>query len=264
MPDNSRDILIVLIGSFVIFLVLAGVLIFVILYYQRKRNHHAKHLLEVEKMHTETLLISQIEIQEETFKTISQEIHDNIGQVLSLIKLNLNTLSPLDNSNDREKLNNSVILLTTTIKDLRDIAKSINTDFILQIGLANAIRQQLDLLSRAVKYEAVLEEKGIRKGLSKRNELIVYRVVQELLNNIIKHANATNIAIELYYGEESLILVVKDNGIGFDFEELSMADHTKKGIGLHNMQDRIRLINGSLEINSKVGKGTIIRIVLQY
>lgn len=262
MPTEDNEITIMLIGGSIAFLVLVVVLIFIILFYQKKKFTHAQQLLEAEKQHTEALLQSQIEIQEETFKNISQEIHDNIGQVLSLVKLNLNTLSPPAAEADKEKLSASVTLLTKSIKDLRDVAKSINTDYVAQIGLASAIRQQLDLLNKTGVFEASLEEEGKVVSLEKRNELIVFRVVQELLNNAIKHAAATKVFVRLFYTPAGLRLQVQDNGKGFDAPALNLTTNIPGGLGLSNMQNRISLLNGSMKINSTPGQGTTIHIEL--
>jgi two-component system, NarL family, sensor kinase len=262
MPNDSKEVIVMLIGGSILFLVLVSILIFVVLFYQKKKFLHVRQLFQIDKLHTETLFQSQIEIQEETLKNISQEIHDNIGQVLSLIKLNLNSLSEPQNPADKEKLENSIDLLSKSIKDLRDVARSINTDYVLQIGLNNAIRQQLSLLEKTGVFQTKMNEFGEARSLGQRNELIVFRIVQELLNNIVKHANASIIEIKAFYDIDKLKLMVIDNGRGFDIAAVKISDNTTKGLGLSNMLNRINLINGRLDIYSEPGKGTTISIEL--
>jgi two-component system NarL family sensor kinase len=264
MQNEYKEVIIMLVGGSIIFFVLIGILIFIILFYQKKKFHHANQLLEIDTKHTQTLLISQIEIQEQTFRDISQEIHDNVGQILSLTKLNLNAISSPQEKADQEKLSESIILVSKAIKDLRDLAKSINTDYVEQIGISNAIGQQLNLLKKTSKFETILIENGIPKSLDRKKELIIFRIVQELLNNIVKHANATVIKVEVYYDNYNLQLNVSDNGKGFDINVLKKAAEFSNGLGLLNIQDRINLLKGYLEIHDTSNIGTKISIKVPW
>jgi signal transduction histidine kinase len=262
IPDSYKEIVLVVIGGTIILLVLAGILIFVLLFYQKKKFQHARQLMHIEKAHSETLLQSKIEIQEDTFRNISQEIHDNIGQILTLVKLTLSTMTTPEKQSDNDKLNQSKSLLAKSIQDLRDISKSINTDYIRDIGLANAIRQQLQLLQKTGSYTTSFAV----EGESDKNEgsygFILFRIVQELLNNIVKHAKASAVDIRICYYPDKLCIIVKDNGQGFDPEMFQANNASRKGIGLSNMRNRMTLINGSLVINSTPGNGTDVTIEL--
>ena len=253
-----------LVGGIVIFLVLIGILIFVMLYYQKKKFQHSNLLLQADRVHTEMLLQSKIEIQEETFRNISQEIHDNIGQTLSLVKLNLNAIAAPQQQTDRERLAESISLLAESIKNLRDVARSINTEYISQIGLKNAIHQQLNVLEKTGLYTITMEESGICGTLDKKDELILFRVVQELLNNIVKHAEASQIIVRIFYEAESLKLQIEDNGKGFDTAAINFPEGIPNGIGLSNLQNRIKFIQGKLILSSTPGQGTLITVELPW
>ncbi len=196
------------------------------------------------------LLQTQLEIQEQTFQNISLEIHDNIGQALSFIKLNINTIDIDERDAAKEKLTESKTLLTKVIQDLRDLSKTLNTDFINEIGLANAIEQQLNILQKTGVYSTLLSVNGEAEKYQLQRELVVFRIVQELLNNIVKHAEAVSINIAMDYQAEKLLITVTDNGKGFD------ALTETNGLGLRNMLNRMTLINGFITINSKPGEGT--------
>jgi signal transduction histidine kinase len=252
---HYREIIVVLAGGSILFIVLAGILIFIILFYQKKRFYLMQQLMEADKQHSEALLQSRIEIQEETFKNISQEIHDNIGQVLSLVKLNLNALSPQQEA-DKERLSSTIGLVSKSIKDLRDLAKSINTDYVSGIGLSNAIRQQLVILQKSGNYETPFEVHGDAANLTKQDELILFRVVQEVLNNIVKHAEASVISTELFYTHNELVVRIADNGKGFNINEAA------SGLGLSNMRSRILLIKGQFSITSAPGRGATVLITV--
>jgi two-component system, NarL family, sensor kinase len=264
MTESYKEVVVMLVGGIIIFLILAGILIFVLLFYQKKKFQHVSQLLQSDKLHTEMLLQSKIEIQEETFRNISQEIHDNIGQTLSLVKLNLNAISAPENQHDKERLTESISLLAGSIKDLRDVARSINTDYIAQIGLSKAIQQQLNVLQKTGMFTTSLEETGVSGTLEKRDELILFRVVQELLNNIVKHAEATQIRVRIFYETDELRLTVEDNGIGFDTTKVVPSKDIPDGLGLSNLHHRITFIKGQLIIDSIPGRGTMISVEVPW
>lgn len=142
---------------------------------------------------------SKLEIQEQTLKTISQEVHDNIGQVLSLAKLNINTMAEATPEALTEKINDSRLLITKAIQDLRDLSKSLNTDYISEMGLLKAIEYEVDLIQKTVLLNIKLIIKGETYRLDPHTELIVFRIVQEALHNVLKHAQATLVKVGLHY-----------------------------------------------------------------
>lgn len=241
-------------GVFILSTLVIFIIIFLFLYQKRYYNH-LKEKQELRSNFQQELLKTRLEIQEETFRNISQEIHDNIGQALSFVKLNLNTVDPHDASLVIDKLSESRLLLTKTIQDLRDLAKSLNTDFISDIGLPVAIEQQLQILAKTDLYKINFKLNGeVFKNISQR-ELVIYRIVQELLNNIVKHADANVITVEMQYLSEKLIITVEDNGKGFNTDILKVPENNS-GLGLRNMSNRMKLIEGTININSKSGSGT--------
>lgn len=215
---------------------------------------------ELEASFQQELLKSQLEIQESNFRNISQEIHDNIGQALSFIKLNINTIDIAEQEAAREKLTESKNLLTKVIQDLRDLSRTLNPDFIRDIGLLQAIEQQVSFLKKSGLFTIDLVITGEVIKYSLQQELVVYRIVQELLNNIVKHAAATDITIQLNYQPGQLQILVSDNGRGFDIT--AHTGENGNGLGLRNMHNRISMINGIININSSQGNGTTVEILL--
>ncbi len=210
----------------------------------------------------QTLLQSQLEIQEQTLNTISQEIHDNIGQVLSLAKLNLGTMDLQKPELLQQKIDDSKVLVGKAIQDLRDLSRSLNTDYVQQMGLQRAIEYELELLRKAGKHETKLDIQGIVYRLDTQKELILFRIVQEILNNVIKHANASRITVQLNYRPELFILSVEDNGEGFDISRLNESENSNFGIGIKNMNSRAKLIGAEYTINSTKEMGTQVYISL--
>jgi two-component system NarL family sensor kinase len=259
--DSYHEITFVILAGIIVFLVLTGMVVFILLYYQKKKFQDQKRMVEMEKHYTEELLRTKLEIQEETFRNISQEIHDNIGQALSFVKLNLGTVDAYNAEEVKEKLAESKNLLSKTIHDLRDIARSLSPDFLNEIGLCSSIEQQLQLLDKTDQYKTSFTVEGEIYKNDQQQELVVFRIVQELLNNIVKHAEANAINVKINYLPEKLMITVQDNGKGFDTKAMQ-SSKDNNGLGLRNMLNRMTLINGFININSKPGEGTTAEIDL--
>ncbi|HNP21655.1 MAG TPA: ATP-binding protein [Panacibacter sp.] len=244
-----------LVGTFLIIFFLFFFYLFFI-QMQRRRSIHQQEVLALKTRYEKTIMESQLEIQEQTFRNISQEIHDNIGQVLSLAKLNLNTVMAEQFS---DKIQLTEELLGKAINDLRDISKSLNPEKIADIGLVNAIRNELQVISRAAKIrtEFICEEDDL--GLKNETAIIIFRMIQEILNNIIRHARAKYVTVAIEKSAMQTLIEVRDDGSGFDVEKLKS---TETGIGLKSIQQRCSLINAAFTIDSKTGEGTTIRIQL--
>jgi len=238
------------------------ILFFVIFFYllivqlQRRRIIHEKAMLDLKVQFEQTILQSRLEIQEQTFRNISQEIHDNIGQVLSLAKLNLNTI-PHEGASDKISLTEE--LLGKAINDLRDLSKSLHPEKISDIGLVNAARHELFTFQRAskIKTELIADESEI--SIDSNKSVIIFRMIQEALHNTLKHAKATNVTVTMsQYGTQTTI-EINDNGVGFDTTSLNS---NETGIGHKSMEQRCRLINATCSIDSAPGKGTTILLVI--
>jgi signal transduction histidine kinase len=208
------------------------------------------------------ILKAQLEMQEQTFLNISQEIHDNIGQILSLIRLHVSTISPGDEVATERKISVSKELIDKAIEDLRNMSKRLNSEFVSQQGLSESLKFQLNLIGKSGLFTTSLELHGEEKPLDPEKKLIIFRIAQEALNNVIKHAGARNISVVLMYMPDKVILSIKDDGSGFDIPHLPGRETPMSGIGTRNMYYRARLIGGQFSIQSKSGEGTIAQLVL--
>ncbi len=249
----------VLLGSIIVIVLVAFVVLLSYLFTTKKN----KLIQEKQLMKTQfqqELLQTQIEIQEQTLKTISQEIHDNIGQILSLAKLNLNTFEDAESANNQIKINDTKNLVSKAINDLRDLSRSLHGDKIAELGLQESVAGELKILQNTGQYITELKITGEPYKLAPQKEMVLFRIVQEAMNNTIKHAKAKNIFIEMKYQPDSFYLIITDDGIGFNAAGLQS---TQTGIGLKSMQNRAALIGGEFSMNSSAGKGTEIKIRLK-
>jgi two-component system, NarL family, sensor kinase len=258
MPENFRDIQegitnSVRVGA-VIFLILAGLFIFFIgtSVQRRRKMLHKQQLMKTQFQ--QELLQTQLEIQEQTLKTISEEIHDNVGQVLSLAKLNLNTFD----SHPEQKLQDTKQLISKAINDLRNLSRSLHGDRIAELGLQQSIADELQIVENSGAFKTELVVTGSAYKLPPQKEMVLFRIVQEALNNSIKHARAKCITLQLQYRPDAFSLSITDDGNGFDTALLP----GKAGIGLKSMQNRAQLIGGSFNLQTTPGSGTSITIEL--
>ncbi len=219
-----------------------------------RKNQNAKET-QIEKLNN-ALLQAQIEIQEQTLQHISRELHDNLGQVASLIKINLTTLKLNDPEKAVEKIEHTKDLTRQLIADIKSLSVSLGSDRIAQTGLARAIETEVERLNKTGEFVAVCELQGAMPDIDADKSLILYRMSQEVLNNMVKHSEAKHINIFIHVNENVFILAFRDDGIGFNAAEKM----TASGAGLRNLTNRATLINAQLHIQSLPGDGTEITI----
>ena len=208
------------------------------------------------------LFQTQLEIQEQTLKNISQEIHDNIGQALSLAKLNLNTMPMINDEALQQKILNSKELVSKAITDLRNLSRSLDTDYVQEMGLQRAIEYELEMIRKTGIIETSMIVEGSLFRLEKQKELILFRIVQETFNNILKHAGAKSINVNINYAPTSFTLIVKDDGKGVNLQPLNEGENNNLGLGIRNMHSRAKLIGADFKMSSIIGEGTEVKIVL--
>ncbi len=248
------------IGGFIILSLLVAFIILFIGLYQKR---YYKHLREKQTLHqhfNQQLLQSQLEMQEQTFNDISQEIHDNVGQVLSLAKVQVNIMTESNEMNP-EMLNDVKNNIGKAMSDLRDIAKSLNSERIKALTIHTAVFNEAERISKSGIIDVKTNVDGEQKEMNQQKKLVLFRIVQESMQNIIKHAHATEIIMSFHYGPDMLCTVIKDNGRGFEVQE---ALQNSNGLGLSNIKSRALIAHGNSMIESSPNAGTTITINMPY
>ncbi|MEJ8841093.1 ATP-binding protein [Lacibacter sp. H375] len=241
---------------FTIAILLLGIFLIVfVIIYRLRMNNYLKEKEQTRLLYEQTLLQTQLEIQEQTLKNISQEIHDNVGQVLTLAKLNLATTA-VDDSGAREKIKTSQQLIGKAIQDLRDLSRSLNTDYVEQMGLLRSIEYELELLKKTGSIQTSFLITGTVEKLDKHKELILFRIVQEAIHNVIRHAEAGKINTTVVFSNHAMEICIEDNGKGFDIKPITNSGGKSFGLGIRNMHERATLIGTRFSINSEPGSGT--------
>lgn len=225
-----------------------GIAIFFVILNRKNSNRHIQEREKLEQLIENQLLKSRIEIQEHTLTEMSREIHDNIGQVLGLVKLNLYSASlKVDNA----ELIETHDLLGMALSDLRNLNKTFNPKFLHQEGLMKAIAHEIEILRKLDRFEINFIQEGELEFIKGEKEVILFRMIQESIQNVIKHAQASYIEIIAKGNKNSAMFSISDNGKGFlpDGKNIS-------GFGLVNLEERAKLLKASLEIFSYPSQGT--------
>ncbi len=264
MQTENSDVILLVITTTVILLLLLAFIAAVLFLYQKKNILYYKELEDVKNTYDKNILQTQLEMQEQTFQDISREIHDNIGLSLTLAKLQLNTINFSEKNKIIESVDSSIDLISKAIRDLSDVSKSLNSELIKNNGLYNTLKNETDKICVSGKYAIDFTEEGDTVFLSAEKELILFRIAQEALNNILKHASANFIAIKLRYEPAYVSLFIEDNGVGFDTSEIEKRRSGKINNGLTNMRTRTGILGGTLSIESSTGNGTKIFITTPY
>jgi two-component system, NarL family, sensor kinase len=254
----NNQVVVGMLAASLLFLILSVFIILFVIMFQKRRQQHTKEMTELQHNYEQALLRSQLEIQEETLRNISLEIHDNIGQVLSLAKLQLNTLPTPPHPENQEIFATTKQLVSKAITDLRSLSKSLHPDRVNELGLEENIRHELDMLEKTRQYETHLKISGSPYKIPVQTQTILFRIVQESISNIIKHAGASRIDVALDYEPARFCLTVQDNGVGIG-NAVANAD---SGIGLKNMHHRSAIIGAQFSVTAGVAGGTIANICL--
>lgn len=207
------------------------------------------------------ILRATIETQERERKRIAQDLHDAISAKLNVVSLHVNMLldGSLDSNEQREALSKVLGVTTVVLDSSRQIAHNLFPPIIENFGLAAALEELLSEFS-ATKKIVVQQEIKYLTSLTKNEELHLFRVVQELLNNSIRHGKATKVSLKLIDATDSMSLVYTDNGKGFIVKQALSAC----GLGLTNIKSRIAILNGNLNIKSQLGNGAIFTIAIKH
>lgn len=243
----NHEVVTIIIAVVLILVIISVFFLLMLVYFNNRKLQNIREKEKLKKDYDQALLQTQLEVQEQTMKQISLEIHDNIGQVLSLVNLNLQTLV----IGDTNKLNDTSLLVNKAITDLRSLSKSLNPESIGKKTLIELMKEELHLLERTGKFTTQLQVDG-DIVLPPNQLIILYRMIQEVLNNIIKHSAATQV-IAIIRNQE---LIISDNGVGF------LNDGSYTGLGLNNLRQRGKVIGADVIIESTVDKGTSVTFSL--
>ena len=215
---------------------------------------------ELEADYQKQLLQSTIDSQEKERKRIAADLHDGVGALLSAAKLNLNMVGSgaIPGEQLSEALGETKGMIDETIDTVRRISKDLLPSSLETFGLSMAVRELCEKMDNP-QIRITFDEENKPHELSRQEELLIFRMIQELINNAIKHARASEINVSIQWSE-TIVVTVQDNGQGFSLEETR--GDIKRGVGLYSIENRANLIGGEVFFESKPGKGATIKIFI--
>ena len=252
MLAKEQILLIVYFTVIILFFVVFGIIFFIA--FQKRKNKLLLDKLKAEQRYEDEIFKSKIEIQEQALKNVSWELHDNIGQLLSTAVMQINIMDTTIDPGSAESLQDVRKLVGDSLQEIRNLSKTLNHEVIQNVGLEKSIRVELKRFEKLNFLEASLEVKGDEFHIDAKDEIILYRIIQEFFSNTIKHAEASNLEVVLEYTESALHIKVQDDGVGFDMKSV------QANSGLLNMKSRASLVNAELEYRSAPGKGVLLTL----
>jgi two-component system, NarL family, sensor kinase len=227
-------------------------------YYRRFKLKKEKQL-QAEIMHQQDIATRGIlQAEENERERIARELHDGVGQMMSAAKMNLSAMEhdlAFTNENQKNAFDRIVNLVDEGCKEVRTVSHQMMPNALLKKGLASAIREFIDKIDNRV-LKVDLYSEGLNERIDTNTETVLYRVVQECVNNVIKHSGANHLDISLIKDTEGISVTIEDNGKGFDTTQKANFD----GIGLKNIRTRIEYLKGTVDFDSTPGNGTLVAI----
>ncbi len=250
---SKRNLLIISLSSAVV-LVILGWLLY---------NYRIKAKQQTEKLHQKELQSKAIiEAEERERVRIAKDLHDGVGQLLAAARMQVSGLGSVFENEDisqKASYDNALSLLDESAKEVRAVSHSMIPNALIRKGLSAAVREFVDrLVSDKLKVD--LELVGLDQRLDANTETVLYRVLQEIISNVVRHSGANYISIQFIKHDTEIVLMVEDNGRGFDLQKV-LGDE-KSGIGLCNIQSRVEYLKGSLDFDAAVGRGTIVTVLV--
>src|SRR5690554_3966887 len=249
--SNAEIVLIYFIGTFGM-IVLAGAIFFFFIVYQKRLLQKELEINKIKALQQDEILKNTILAQEKERMRIARDLHDEVGAMLSVVKLNVSLFErKTDNEQSLLLAGETKSYLDDVILQVRRISRALMPPSLGKLGLAVAVEELVDWVNKSDAINVVWWCNTVPFRFDNKEELAVFRIVQELLNNAIKHSGASSIIIKMRFFNDGLAVSVSDNGKGFKLEELK-----EQGVGIMNLESRTQILKGKFKINSVPQKGT--------
>jgi signal transduction histidine kinase len=251
---TQQNVIITIIGIITVLLFLGILFIVMLVYYSNKKKQIEKDKIAMQQQFSEQILQSQLEVEEQTRHRISQELHDNIAALASVININLGLLERIREFDlQKELIEETKHIAKDLILDVKHLSISLDTNRISDATLPEALGKEIRRLQKQDRFKIEFSVNGNEAVISENKRIIIFRICQELLHNIVKHAKPSLVIVDVTYSNSDLHIMINDNGIGFDIEA---AKKKIKGSGLINLYNRAIILGGSLYLKSDAQFGT--------
>ena len=247
----------ILIGTIGMSIMATFIIVFVILY----RKAQFKFELERQQF-KQALLAAEVEIREQTLEDVSMDLHDNIGQIASIVKMNLSIISENLSEEDHLRVTEAKVLLSKLIADIKSLTYLLDRKNYKHVSLLRLLEDDIARINRLELIDIKLENNLQSFKFNSETSIFLYRMYQEMLNNALKHSEATEALVEIYTFQGNLIFRFRDNGIGLDSFTVKPYLKHSNGKGMKNIMERCKIIGATVEVIGIRNKGTSITISL--
>ncbi len=252
----AKEELLLLVYFIVVVVLLTSFVILFFITYQKRKNKILKEKFEAEKQYEQEIAQSRTEIQEQTLKNVGWELHDNIGQLLSVANMQLNILLRSIEEPAKKPIADIKEVVANSIQEVRALSRSLNNEVIEYVGLEVSVKNELFRFERLNMVQTSFNSSGEKYEIPQKESIILFRILQEFFSNVIKHSKAWDLDVTFSWQPDKFIIEAKDNGIGFITHEV------EKSSGLLNMESRAALIKADFNLKSSPGNGTSLTLQL--
>ena len=250
---EQKEIQILVLVGITILLLLVVIVAVLFSVFMKRKNVLLLEKQEEKKRFEQEIVEAQIEIREETLRHISWELHDNIGQLLTLAKIQTQNAA-----GDEQQVKEAAETIGKGLEEIRALSKLINPEALKNLSLTQAVQLEMERHNRMGYVQAQLTEEGTPFTIDDKAEIVLFRILQEFFTNTIKHSKASHLHVIISYKNRKLHITASDDGVGFDYAFAK----AENGIGLSNIETRAALIDAKIQITSSTGSGT--QLTLNY
>jgi two-component system NarL family sensor kinase len=251
--QTNPQVYLIIAVAIVAMLLMAGTIVVFVVFYQKRMIKEQLKRQAMEFDYQQKMMQAELESQESERRRLAADLHDSIGGMLSTIRVGITTIGR--SLPDPQSIDQTKQMLDDTISSVRRISRDLMPSTLEKFGVVHAIKELCERFQGTSKITIQFAEDGEIPILEAQRGLMVFRIVQELLNNAVKHAQASRIIVSLRAADQ-LYITVEDDGVGFDADEQKKDKQSGKGLGLFNIENRARLLEGVLEFERGRQKGS--------
>jgi len=251
------EVELILFGSTVIILLLAGLIIFSLFIHQKRKYRYLQDKSQLKNNFDRELLRSQLEIQSQAFESISRELHDNVGTLISIAMVHLQSMEATLQEAEKNTVRAADGLLSEAMGTLRDISKSIHPENISRLGWQDSFIAELDRICKTKLFTVAHSIEGDPIDIELDKQVIIFRIIQETLNNIVKHSNGSHIDARICFSDRHVVITIADDGRGLN---RTLIELMESGSGVRNMFARAAMLPAVLTIKPGNTSGTVVEL----
>lgn len=255
---EQSEIVVTLVSTSLLILLLIVIVAIAFVLSARQKLKQDMVLAETKLSYEQELRRVENEVTEELMSRFSQELHDNIGQLHTAMNIQIQN-QKIDHPEYADKLNTLETYLGEATRQLKILSRTLNYDYLGHTGLIHALELEVERLKQLKRFELSFERNGTTSPLNKNQDLVVFRMFQEIVQNSLRHSEANHLSIKLQLGDNKFDFQISDDGLGFDVEATMASERAN---GLRNILKRAGMAGLKVDINSRIGKGTNYKIYL--